>query len=111
MLQTGVRVLNTEFHLLHGWSCIDSLTGMIVVLHDDFLAMDADSSVDWAVGWDYSCQIKVEMLRHFGRDKVLQRKVKQRIRSGGDTKQNYWRTGFGHLAWIARDRFSRGKTS
>ena len=109
MLQTGVKVLNVEYRILHGWHCRDSLSGMFVVSRQAFLLMDGDSSIDWSVGWDFSPQFKIELLRHYGKDGVLQRKVKQNHRGGGDTKQNYWRTGFGHLFWIAKDRFKRGK--
>lgn len=105
-LALGVGVLNLELFVLYGWRCQDSLSGMVMLRSALFSEMS--EHVEWAVGWDFSPQVKVEMLRAVGRSGVLQLYHLANERVGSDTKQNYWVTGFGHLVWILRDWLSHG---
>jgi glycosyltransferase involved in cell wall biosynthesis len=108
-LQCGVRSLNVETRVLHLWHPRDVLSGLMVARRDVLESILSDGSITWAIGWDFNVQIKFELVRYLGRDGVALIRIVQRHRIGNQTKQSYWRTGFGHLRWIWKDRFSRGR--
>lgn len=100
-LRLGVWALNKEFLVLYGWRCKDSLSGMVVMRSGLFAEMSAHT--EWEPGWDFSPQVKIELVRSVGRAGVAQPHRLAHMRVGSETKQAYWVTGFGHLVWIFLD--------
>lgn len=102
-LQLGVKILNVEIALLYGLRVHDSLSGMWVfqraVVPDLHLTMG---------DWNLSPQIKINAAKYLGAG-FAELKIQQKLRQG-ETKQSYFKTGMGHLLWIARNRFAESKT-
>jgi len=100
-LQLGVNVLNWETRLLYGFAAQDILSGMWV------LTKDASQKLDLRMGgWNLSPEIKIKAFQHplirYG-----EYHIRQKTRAG-ETKQNYFKTGFDHLLWILLNRFGLG---
>lgn len=97
-LQLGVKILNAEIALLYGFRISDSLSGMWV------FSRDVVSSLHLTEGdWNLSPQIKLNAKKYL-KNRFAEIKVVQRKREG-ETKQDYFKTGFAHLCWIAKNRF------
>lgn len=98
-LRLGVEVLNKEVHLLYGKKIHDILSGMWV-----FRRTISDQLSLTMGDWNLSPQIKLNALLHhdiaFAEYSIAQH---QRM---GESKQAHYKTGFQHLWWIFRHRFS-----
>lgn len=99
-LRLGVQLLNWEVRLLYGLKINDILSGMWVFKRD--VANDLKLTMG---EWNLSPQIKINAARnssiHFAEHSIIQH---NRL---GETKQNYFKTGYAHAMWIAKNRFSR----
>lgn len=104
-LRFGVSVLTCEMRLLYGMPVTDALSGMIVAERDAW--QEIRKKVNCG-DWNFSPQVKIVAWQEFG-DKYREMKIIQQDRLGDETKQSYWKTGFGHLAWIASNRMPGGK--
>lgn len=100
-LRFGVTVLTIIGRVLYRLPCHDILTGMFAFYRKDWPSF---ACVDG--GWDFCPEIKVNAHAVLG-DKYIEVKIKQRNRLGDETKQNYWQTGFNHLKYLFRHRFSK----
>lgn len=97
-LQLGVNILNWEIRLLYGIKIKDALSGMW------FIRKEARDDLKLTMGdWNLSPQIKINAARskkiRFTEYNIAQ---EQRL---GETKQNYFKTGFNHAVWILKNRF------
>ena len=97
-LRFGVNLLNWEIRFLYGIKIQDALSGMWVFrsnIKDDLKLTMGE--------WNLSPQIKLNAALNrnikFSEYSVAQH---QRL---GETKQNYFKTGFAHAAWILKNRF------
>jgi glycosyltransferase involved in cell wall biosynthesis len=99
-LQLGVNILNWEIRLLYGIPIKDALSGMWVfkrsILKDLNLTMGE---------WNLSPQIKINAAQS-PKIKFTEYHIQQYQRHG-DTKQNYFKTGFNHFKWILLNRFKK----
>ncbi|HVX91424.1 MAG TPA: glycosyltransferase family 2 protein [Candidatus Paceibacterota bacterium] len=99
LLKLGVWILNTEVAVLYGLPIKDILSGMWLVTRK------AATSLALTEGdWNLSPQIKLNAARN---PAITFRE--HHITLGprrGETKQHYFKTGFSHLVWILRNRFS-----
>jgi putative flippase GtrA len=98
-LRLGVAALNTEVRMLYGLKIKDILSGMWV------FRKKVAPKLGLTMGdWNLSPQIKLNAATHpsikFAEHSIIQR---QRL---GETHQNYFKTGFSHMFWIARNRFA-----
>lgn len=98
MLQLGVRVLNLEIAILYGLKIHDSLSGMWVFTKDVVEKLHLTEG-----DWNLSPQIKINAYQAL-HSQFKELKIVQKNRYG-ETKQNYFKTGGGHLLWIIRNRF------
>lgn len=99
-LQLGVKVLCVEIRLLYGLKLNDSLSGMWVFDRSVVPALNLSAG-----DWNLSPQIKINAWQSLG-DKFSEYSIRQAVRLG-ETKQNYFRTGWSHLTWIAKNRFRK----
>lgn len=100
MLQLGVNVLNWESLLLYGINIQDILSGMWV------FKKEIREKLHLTQGeWNLSPQIKLNAAQH-PEIKFSEYSIAQYQRNG-TTKQNYWKTGFSHLFWIFKNRFTK----
>jgi glycosyltransferase involved in cell wall biosynthesis len=98
-LRLGVGVLNAEVRMLYGLKIKDILSGMWV------FRKKIAPKLNLTMGdWNLSPQIKLSAALHpsikFAEHSIIQR---QRL---GETHQSYYTTGFSHMLWIARNRFT-----
>ncbi|HVI69161.1 MAG TPA: bifunctional glycosyltransferase family 2/GtrA family protein [Magnetospirillaceae bacterium] len=98
-LRLGVAALNAEVRMLYGLKINDILSGMWV------FRKKIAPKLNLTMGdWNLSPQIKLSAAIHpsikFAEHSIMQR---QRF---GETHQNYFKTGFSHMFWIARNRFT-----
>lgn len=99
-LQLGVKVLNAEICLLYGFKTNDSLSGMWV------FKRSCVGKIHLTEGdWNLSPQIKINAHKYL-KNKYAEIKVKQNLRLG-ETKQDYFKTGWNHLKWIFKNRFKQ----
>ena len=98
-LQVGVKTLCVEIRLLYGLKLSDSLSGMWV-FERSIVPMLHLTEGDW----NLSPQIKINAWQALGKE-FCEYPIKQAERLG-NTKQAYFRTGWSHLVWIARNRFA-----
>lgn len=97
-LRLGVGILNWEIRLLYGIPIKDALSGMWV------FKKAIRKELNLTMGeWNLSPQIKINAARNkqigFSEYSIAQH---QRL---GETKQDYFKTGFRHAVWIFRNRF------
>lgn len=97
-LRLGVGILNWEIRLLYGIPIKDALTGMWV------FRKEVRDDLNLTMGeWNLSPQIKINAARNknigFAEYSIAQH---QRL---GETKQNYFKTGYSHAKWILKNRF------
>lgn len=99
-LQLGVNILNWEIKLLYGVPIKDALSGMW------FIDKNIRDELKLTMGdWNLSPQIKINAARNKN-IKFTEYSIAQESRLG-ETKQNYFKTGFSHAMWILTNRFSR----
>lgn len=98
-LRLGVGILNWEIRMLYFFKIKDSLSGMWVFkrsIRDDLKLTMGE--------WNLSPQIKINAATNkniaFAEYSIGQH---QRL---GETKQNYFKTGFQHASWILKNRFT-----
>jgi glycosyltransferase involved in cell wall biosynthesis len=101
-LRLGVNTLNTEVRLLHGIKINDILSGMWV------FRKEVKNKLNLTMGdWNLSPQIKINAAKHpkirFSEFSIAQH---QRL---GESHQAHYKTGFSHLWWIFRNRWSSGE--
>lgn len=99
----GVWTLNTEVRLLYGRKINDILSGMWV------FRREVRDELKLTMGeWNLSPQIKINAATNpkiaFSEFSIAQH---QRM---GETHQNYFKTGFSHLAWIFKNRLGLDTT-
>lgn len=99
-LRLGVGTLNVETRLLHGKKINDILSGMWV------FRSSIKDKLNLTMGdWNLSPEIKINALTHpdiaFSEHHIV-----QHVRMG-ESHQNYFKTGFGHLAWILTDKLRK----
>lgn len=98
-LQLGVNLLNWEIRLLYGIKIKDALSGMWLIRREK-----ADELKLTMGDWNLSPQIKINAAKNpnisFAEYSIAQN---QRL---GETKQNYFKTGFNHAIWILKNRFT-----
>lgn len=97
-LQLGVKILNIEIAILYGFIIHDSLSGMWIFEREIIPQLRLTEG-----DWNLSPQIKLNARRAL-KSQFAELKIVQKIRQG-ETKQNYFDTGFRHLCWIAKNRF------
>lgn len=98
-LQLGVNLLNWEVRLLYGVTLKDTLSGMWVfrsTIKDELRLTEGD--------WNLSPQIKINAARNSA-IKFAQYSIAQHQRLG-ETKQDYFKTGFNHAVWILKNRLN-----
>lgn len=103
MLKLGVTTLNTEVQILYNRKIQDILSGMWL------FRSEISDRLDLTMGeWNLSPQIKLNAATNpdirFGEHSIAQH---QRM---GESHQNHFKTGFSHLWWIFRNRFSSAKS-
>lgn len=97
-LRLGVGLLNWEIRLLYGIPIKDALSGMWA------FRKEVRNDLKLTMGeWNLSPQIKINAARskhiRFTEYSIAQH---QRL---GETKQDYFKTGFRHAMWILKNRF------
>lgn len=97
-LKVGVGLLNLETRLLYGIKIKDVLSGMWIFKKEikDELALDMGD-------WNLSPQIKINAARN-PKIRFSEYNIIQHSREG-ETKQDYFATGFSHAVWILKNRF------
>lgn len=100
----GIGLLNLEIMSLFGIKLNDSLSGMWVFRKDvrDKLKLSDDMG-----DWNLSPGIKINAALYL-RDKFGRYHIKQHMRLG-ETKQDYFKTGFRHAKWILKHRLNPNK--
>ena len=99
-LRTGVMLLNIEARLLYGVKINDILSGMWI------FRKEVKDELQLTMGdWNLSPQIKLNAATNrsikFGEHNIV-----QHVREG-ETKQNYFKTGYSHAVWILKNRFKK----
>jgi glycosyltransferase involved in cell wall biosynthesis len=99
-LQLGVNLLNWEIRILYGLKIKDTLSGMWI------FRREIKDKLNLTMGdWNLSPQIKLNAALN-PEIRFVEYPIKQKIRLG-ETKQNYFKTGFSHACWIFFNRFKR----
>jgi len=99
-LRLGVTLLNWEIRLLYGKKIKDALSGMWV------FRQSVKEELNLTMGdWNLSPQIKLNAMLN-PKIKFAEYSICQKRRQG-ETKQNYFKTGFNHALWIFKNRFSK----
>lgn len=92
----GVFILNTEASVLFNSKISDILSGMWVVRKTAKKHLSLREG-----GWDFSPEIKLASLLH-PQIKTAELHIHHSYRKGGESKQQIWNTGFGHLFFILK---------
>jgi len=101
-LRIGVTLLNWEIRLLYGIKIKDALSGMWI------FRQSIKKKLRLTMGdWNLSPQIKLNAATNT-EIKFAEYPIRQRRREG-ETKQNYFKTGFSHALWILKNRFCKQK--
>lgn len=99
--QFGVAILNLEASILYGRKIHDILTGMWVAKKS---ALDTMSFVEG--GWDFSPEIKLEAISNPSIT-FSEYHIGHTIRMNGLSKQQIWKTGFGHMRYILARKLTK----
>lgn len=92
-LRLGVGILNIEIRLLYGFKIKDALSGMWV------FRKEIKEDLNLTMGeWNLSPQIKINAATN-PNIRFAEYSIAQHERLG-ETKQNYFKTGFAHAWWI-----------
>jgi glycosyltransferase involved in cell wall biosynthesis len=98
-LRLGVNLLNWEIRLLYGVKIQDALSGMWV------FKKEIRNELKLSMGdWNLSPQIKINAATN-PKIAFAEYHISQHLRKG-ETKQNYFKTGFSHASWIFKNRFN-----
>jgi len=99
-LRIGVTLLNWEIRLLYGIKIKDALSGMWI------FRQSIKKELGLTMGdWNLSPQIKLNAATN-PKIKFAEFAICQKRRLG-ETKQNYFKTGFNHAMWILKNWFSK----
>jgi glycosyltransferase involved in cell wall biosynthesis len=99
-LRIGVMLLNWEIRLLYGIKIKDALSGMWI------FRQSIKEELNLTMGdWNLSPQIKLNAATN-PNIKFAEYAICQKRRQG-ETKQNYFKTGFSHALWILKNRFRK----
>lgn len=99
-LRLGVALLNWEVRILYGIGIKDILSGMWV------FRSEVRDQLHLTMGeWNLSPQIKLNAAKNSA-IKFSEYSIVQHERLG-ETKQNYFQTGYAHAKWIFINRFKR----
>ncbi len=96
--QFGIRILNTVTALLYGYPIRDILTGMWIINRKALHTLNIQSG-----GWDFSPEIKLAALTTPGIT-FHEYHIDHFERAKEPSKQQIWKTGFGHLSFIFQYR-------
>ena len=97
-LRIGVTLLNWEIRLLYGIKIKDALSGMWI------FRQSIKKELNLTMGdWNLSPQIKLNAATN-PKIKFSEFQICQKRRMG-ETKQDYFKTGFNHAMWILKNRF------
>ncbi len=107
-LKLGVQVLNMEVKILYNIDLHDTLSGMWL-FKKEIIPLLGIQSNRWSGDWNGSPQIKINAARN-PKIKFEEYHITQSVRLG-ESKQNYFKTGFGHLFWIFLYRFGMSNSS
>lgn len=99
--QLGVWVLNAEVRILYSYPMQDILSGMWVVRRETARQLPLRCG-----GWNLSPEIKLAALM-IPTVAFSEFHIDHEHRTGGASKQIIWKTGFGHLVYIAVARLTR----
>lgn len=99
-LRFGVAVLNIETRILYGFRVKDILSGMWVFRREIVNDLKLTEG-----GWNLSPQIKINAFQSPS-IALSSFHIDQKIRYG-ETKQDYFKTGFNHFKWIWKNRINR----
>ena len=98
--QLGIHVLNLLVSVLYGYHIKDILTGMWA------MTKGAANELQLTKGdWNFSPEIKLAALTHASLH-FSELHINHSVRIDGLSKQNIWKTGFDHLFYIIRRRFT-----
>jgi glycosyltransferase involved in cell wall biosynthesis len=98
--QMGITLLNWETRLLYGYPMRDILTGMWIARKDTLRHLKLSEG-----GWDFSPEIKLAALAD-RRVTFAEYHIRHFLRHTTASKQHIWKTGIGHLWYIAKRRFT-----
>lgn len=99
-LKLGIYILNFETRLLYGIKIKDILSGMWII------NKNIKNELNLTAGdWNLSPQIKINAFKN-KKIKSGEYHIIQHLRYG-ETKQNYFKTGFSHMKWIFLNRFNK----
>lgn len=101
-LRMGVGMLNIETKIMYGVNIKDILSGMWI------FKKEIKKELALTMGdWNLSPQIKINAATnpriHFGEFNIVQHSRE------GESKQNYFTTGYSHARWILLNRFTSEK--
>ena len=97
----GIYILNVEVALLYGKAVRDILTGMWCVKRDVVSALDLRMG-----DWNLSPEIKISAI-FSKRVKFAEYHIDHFERDKEPSKQAIWKTGFNHLVYIFKRRFTQ----
>ncbi|MEK7166722.1 MAG: glycosyltransferase family 2 protein [Patescibacteria group bacterium] len=98
--QLGIKILNTEISLLYGYPIKDILTGMWVVQKEVVHELNLTEG-----DWNLSPEIKLAALAN-PRIRFTEYHIHHFEREYEPSKQQIFKTGFAHLAYIAKRRLT-----
>lgn len=101
--QLGIHILNMTVSLFYGFHIKDILSGMWVMTKEAAQELDASNGE-----WNFSPEIKLAALTHPTLH-FSELHISHDVRTNGLSKQNIWKTGFNHLFYIIRRRFTTDK--
>lgn len=96
----GIHILNMEVNLLYNYPMQDILTGMWAMKKKCTKLLDVTSG-----GWNYSPEIKLAAIIE-PKVNFSEYHISHAPRFNGVSKLQIWQTGFDHLYFIAKKRFS-----
>lgn len=98
--QAGVKLLNIQVSLLYGYRIKDILSGMWVMKRECAKKIKARSG-----DWNFSPEIKLAALSH-PNIHFSEYHIPHAVRFNGMSKQQIWKTGFNHMSYIVKRRYT-----
>lgn len=96
----GIAILNWEVRLLYGYPMRDILTGMWLGRKDALHHLHLSQG-----DWNFSPEIKLAAL-HDKHISFAEHHIGHFVRKNSISKQHIWKTGFEHLWYVAKRRFT-----
>jgi len=96
----GIKILNLQVSLLYGYHIKDILSGMWAMRKDVIKKLNVTNGE-----WNLSPEIKLSAITHSDIN-FSEYHIAHNIRLNGLSKQNIWKTGFNHLNYIVKRRFT-----